>query len=279
MSTRWFAYAVGVVCVSLFSFCPDFGEKYFLPWYMALAIFTGAFACEFVDSTFGMGFGTILTPLLMLVGFPPTQVVPTILVSELLTGLLTSGSMHVFGIVNLRPGTSGFLAAMTLSICSFFGAVAAVLVAIHIPRKLMALWIAGIVIAMGLLILFKRKPMKYSYPKLLGLGLLASFNKGFSGGGYGPLLTGGQIVAGLAPKEAVAITSFAESFTCFVSLMTYLVTRKPILNPLTLPLVLGAVCSIPLSVHVLRRTQDRRLKRILGVGVILLGLLLILGIN
>jgi uncharacterized membrane protein YfcA len=83
----------------------------------------------------------------------------------------------------------------------------------------------------------------------------------------------------LAPKEAVAITSFAESFTCFVSLMTYLVTRKPILNPLTLPLVLGAVCSIPLSVHVLRRTQDRRLKRILGVGVILLGLLLILGIN
>jgi hypothetical protein len=43
--------------------------------------------------------------------------------------------------------------------------------------------------------------------------------------------------------------------------------------------VLGAVCSIPLSVHVLRRTQDRRLKRILGVGVILLGLLLILGIN
>jgi hypothetical protein len=40
---------------------------------------------------------------------------------------------------------------------------------------------------------------------LLGLGLLGSFNKGLSGGGYGPLLTIGQILSGVNAKSAVVV--------------------------------------------------------------------------
>ena len=37
-----------------------------------------AFVCEFVDSTLGMGYGTSLTPILLLMGFEPLQVVPAV---------------------------------------------------------------------------------------------------------------------------------------------------------------------------------------------------------
>jgi len=44
------------------------------------------FACELIDSGLGMGYGTILTPTLMLLGYAAEDIVPTILVSELLSG-------------------------------------------------------------------------------------------------------------------------------------------------------------------------------------------------
>ena len=47
-----------------------------------------AFACEYVDSTLGMGYGTTLTPLLIMMGYNPFQIVPVVLISELLSGLL-----------------------------------------------------------------------------------------------------------------------------------------------------------------------------------------------
>ena len=49
---------------------------------------TGAFLCEYVDSTLGMGYGTTLTPIFLLMGFSPMQIVPSILLSELISGIL-----------------------------------------------------------------------------------------------------------------------------------------------------------------------------------------------
>ena len=39
---------------------------------------------------------------------------------------------------------------------------------------------------------------------------IASFNKGTSGGGYGSVVTGGQLPAGVDGENAVGITSIAE---------------------------------------------------------------------
>jgi len=50
-------------------------------WLMFVLVI-GAFICEYVDSTLGMGYGTTLTPVLLLVGFAPMQIVPAILLSE-----------------------------------------------------------------------------------------------------------------------------------------------------------------------------------------------------
>jgi hypothetical protein len=50
-----------------------------------------AAASEYVDSALGMGYGTTLAPILLLVGFNPLDLVPVVLGSEFVTGLLASG--------------------------------------------------------------------------------------------------------------------------------------------------------------------------------------------
>ena len=76
-------------------------------WTLALL----ALGCEYVDSTLGMGYGTTLTPVLLLIGYEPAQIVPSVLLSEFLTGVLAGFALALitywlqitFGIVRI-PG-------------------------------------------------------------------------------------------------------------------------------------------------------------------------------
>ncbi|MHA1670752.1 MAG: hypothetical protein ACTSV5_09250 [Promethearchaeota archaeon] len=49
-----------------------------------------------MDSIAGMGFGTALAPLLLLLGYSPLQIVPTLLISETLTGAIDAFFDHEF---------------------------------------------------------------------------------------------------------------------------------------------------------------------------------------
>jgi hypothetical protein len=76
-----------------------------LALWLILMIIVGAFIYEYVDSTLGMGYGTTLTPVLLLVGFSPMQVVPAILLSELISGILAGIFHHFEGNVDFKPKT------------------------------------------------------------------------------------------------------------------------------------------------------------------------------
>ena len=47
-----------------------------------------AFVLEIIDASFGMGYGTILTPALLLLGLEPLQVVPAVIASQLVGDFL-----------------------------------------------------------------------------------------------------------------------------------------------------------------------------------------------
>ncbi len=266
-------------------------------WQM-IAIPILAFACEYMDSTLGMGYGTTLTPLFLLLGFSPMQIVPVVLLSELISGLLAGFCHHREGNVDLKPKSAdifkiknmlsplGYIEtfkktvpthlkiALLLGVCSVVGTVAAVFIAVSIPRFWLKMYIGCLVLVMGVIILiFRNKQFKFSWKKMTVLGVVASFNKGMSGGGYGPLVTSGQILSGVQGRSAVGITSLAEGLTCLVGVIAYVLLKKGTLDWHLAPwVVLGAVLSVPLSAKSVKLISDKKLKLAIAVLTIGLGL-------
>ena len=233
-----------------------------------------AFGCEFVDSALGMGYGTTLTPVLLMLGYEPLQIVPAILFSECVTGFVAAISHHEIGNVNLKPGTPAFKVALILAICSVLGVVIAVVVALNVPKSVVKLYVGVLVLLMGIAILLtlaRDRSSRFSWKRIVSLGFLAAFNKGISGGGYGPVVTGGHILSGVESKSAIAICSLAEGITSLAGVLTYLVAGEGIDWLLAPSLVLGAVLSAPLAALAVSKASGKRLAAAVGALTTTLG--------
>lgn len=233
-----------------------------------------AFICEYIDSSLGMGYGTTLTPLLLIMGYNPLQIVPCVLLSELITGLSAAFFHHKFKNSNFKFGGIDLKIALVMAGCSVFGTVGAVFVALNLPKFYIKLYIGVLVLSMGILILATlKRTFKFSWKKISSLGILAAFNKGISGGGYGPLVTSGQILSGVESKSAIGITSLAEGLTCFVGVITYLTfTNNTVDWSLSPSLILGAILSVPIGAYTVKKFKGGSLRLIVGIATTVLGL-------
>jgi len=242
---------------------------------LSLVIVFMAFICEYIDSSIGMGYGTTLTPLLLLMGYQPLQIVPSILLSELISGLSAGFFHHRLRNVDFKFGGMDFKIVSVVAGASVFGAIIAVFIALNIPTLYLKLYIGMIVLGMGLLILLSwRKTYRFSWKKIGALGLFAAFNKGASGGGYGPVVTSGQILSGVNSKNAIGITSVAEGLTCIVGVAVYFFfTNHTVDWSLAPSLILGAILSVPVAAFTVKKMKGDYLKLIVGVATVLLGLL------
>ena len=270
---------------------------------IGIVIVVLAFFAEYIDSSLGMGYGTTLTPLLLLLGYEPLQVVPSILLSELITGLLAGFTHHAIGNVNFKPKTMnikkiylslreigvlnsirlGFPQSLkvviVITLCSVVGTIAAVFIAISLPKFYLKLYIGILITLIGLVIIATiNREYKFSWKKITILGLIASFNKGISGGGYGPVVVGGQLVSGVDEKNAVAITSLSEGITCIVGVIAYILTKDMIDWVLAPYLIIGAVISVPFSAWTVKIVKSRIMKIIIGFLTITLGLITIINV-
>ncbi len=232
-----------------------------------------AFFCELLDSSLGMGYGTTLTPVLMLFGFAPLAIIPCVLLSELITGITAGLAHHKAGNVNFNRGSIHLKIALVLAVCSIIGATIAVFVAINIPKLWLKTYIGVLVLGMGIIILLTlNKDYKFSWKKIIGLGSIASFNKGMSGGGYGPVVTGGQILSGVNGNNAVGITSLAEGLTCVVGVVVFVASPEIINWSLAPSLIIGALFSVPFSAFIVKKLPTRTLKIAIGALTFTLGL-------
>lgn len=241
-----------------------------------LEIFAGivliAFLCEFIDSSLGMGYGTTLTPLLILLGFPVLSIVPAVLFSEFISGISAGVLHHKAGNVNFKRKSLHLNVAMVLALFSIIGTLLAVFIAVSIPKLWLKTYIGLLVLSIGIIILLTRnKNYGFSWKKIMGLGSIASFNKGMSGGGYGPVVVGGQMLSGLDGKHAIGITSLAEGLTCLVGVLAYFFMQGMIDVELALPLVIGAIASVPFAVLFTKKIKTEKLRIIIGIVTVVLG--------
>lgn len=233
------------------------------------AVILLAFVFETMDSAAGMGFGTALSPVLLIVlGFDPLAVVPALLVSETITGLLSGWMHNEFENVRVtlsRPFNEETKAIALIAGISAVGSVVAVLfafLAISFDKTIISIYVMVLVLLMAVVALFREhfKPAgdaEYRPKMLVGFAALAGFNKGLGGGGYGPVTTMGQLYAGVYEKAASAISSISEGLASFVGVITYFgITAVGVeLNFMLVPSLLAgsllAAVFAPFSVRVL----------------------------
>ena len=225
--------------------------------------------CEYMDAAIGMGYGTTLTPVLLLLGLPPLVVVPSVLVGQLVGGI-TGGFTH-WRIGNISTGSD---AKIILFLIAFgvVGAIFGAYCAVSISTLALNIYIGSMVLAMGLLILWQRNKVKrMSWKVLSAVGVLSAFNKGISGGGYGPLVTGGQIISGRKVKSSIGSTTLAEVPICAIALLFYFLLANPINGWIILATCCGAGIAGPLAALTVRKVSSKHLVFFVSILTILLG--------
>lgn len=270
---------VAAIALLFLTFEKDFSlaDKFAGSAWLYVILIAMAFFAEYVDSSLGMGYGTVLTPVLLIMGFSPLQVVPCILCSEFLTGTFAGAMHHRLGNVNLSNGTEARGIVKTLLTCSVIGTVLAVAIALNLPPAALKTYIGVMLLSIGVFILVGKDIFgAYSQKKIVGLGMLAAFNKGISGGGYGPLVTGGQVILGVPEKQAVGITSLTEGLVCAVGLTLYCVFNGFPALGLALPLTLGGLLSVPLAAWTVKVLPARMIRHSISYATIFLGSLSLL---
>lgn len=246
---------------------------------VSLLIALMAFAYEFVDAALGQGYGTLGSPTLILLGFASKLVVPAMLLSQVVGDFSSAFFHHKFKNVDFGGlWTADCKRAYVITLSGVIGVViASYLGASLIPKDVMTTYIGLIVSIMGILLL-SGKVFKFTWKKLMGLGAVAAFNKGMSGGGYGPVVAGGQTVIGVGAKNSIGITDLAEGPICIAGFITWTLVRGIGLAEIQLlaALSVGALIAPAIGAYMTYKLPTKKLKRVMGAVILVLGILTLL---
>ena len=257
-----------------------------------MCIVLAAFICELIDSSLGMLYGTILSPALIIAGYDPLLVVPSILLSQAFGSLIASLQHHrlnnaSFGLKHevkkpksgkdlisiFRHDTSQDLkVVVVITVTGIIATIIAALTAVHIPKDILKTYIGVLVLCMGIILLLKNR-YSFSWKKMFGVGLVSAFNKGMSGGGFGPVVTSGQIISGRSVKKSIGATALSEAPICITGFVSYWLLNGMADWNLLLFLSIGSIAGAFLGPNITAKiTSEKKLVFSLGIIVSLLGI-------
>lgn len=199
-----------------------------------------AVVMEFIDSFLGMMYGTVLSPLLILFGYNAKTVVPVILISQAVGGFVASWRHHTLRNASFKKGTADWDVFHSIVWLGVVAAIIGVFISIKIPVKYLNTYIALLVIFIAIMI-FLKKTFVFTRFRIFFLGFVSAFNKALSGGGFGPLVAGGQLVfEGRDEKGAIGSTDFAEAPICLVSFALWVFAKGCPPVSLIIPMCIGS---------------------------------------
>jgi len=243
---------------------------------LALKIFLLALLFETIDAALGQGYGTLGAPSFILMGFDPKAVVPAILISQAIGGLIGAVFHHKYNNVDFSHWrTNDLKRVIFISLFGIAGVTVSSLLGIKLPKSIMSLYIGVMVLVIGLMVVSGIR-FNFSWKKLAVIGTISAFNKGLSGGGYGPLVAGGQVVIGVDGKAAVGITDLAEAPICLAGFAVWTMMGGSPLLELTLPMCIGAGIAPLFGAWLTYKIPTKHLRLVLGGVLLLLGALCLL---
>lgn len=217
---------------------------------------------EFMDASAGMGFGTAIVPLLLVLSFDPKQIVPTVMIQQGIAGLVGAFLHREFENVEwkLKPMSE------TIKLWLIIGGIGCATVAFSITAvygyfKVAKVWIelyvACLLLVMGVISLYHaRKNRPYRPKRMSFFAALAGFNKGVGGGGYGPVVTVGGLLSGVPIKSMLAVTAISEgtvsafAIIIWAAMLTSGVTVDYVLLPSMMLATMIAAVAAPYATRV-----------------------------
>ena len=229
---------------------------------------------QFVDGSLGMAYGLTSASLLVGLGYAPALVSATVHTAELAT-TFTSGVFHS------RFGNTDWRIVLLLGIPGAIGAFAGAAVLSHVPGELARPYVAGVLFALGVLLLWRftfmdgssTPTIKRMVPKrlLFPLGLFAGFFDASGGGGWGPITTPTLLVEQhTEPRKVVGSVDTSEFAVSLAATIAFLIILGPeSINLMWLAaLVLGGLIAAPIAAWLVGRIP-RQLLGVLIAGAIL----------
>jgi len=227
------------------------------------------FIFEYIDTSVGGGYGTCLTPIFLLMGYPPIQIVPMILVSESVTGFWGGFNHYRYGNVDKKV-------AFVVATLAVVGSLVGMFFVVSASGTFIKTYIGILVVAMGILTILK-KVLKVEHriglKGIAGIGLLCGFNKLLTGGGFGPVSTAGCHLSGVDIKKSVGSTTLAEGIMSLSGIGLYASLLNHIQWNLAIPLVLGAVLSCVPSTYTTHKSSKKMLPVVVGCFMLFFGVL------
>ena len=231
-----------------------------------------SFGSGVIDLSLGMGYGFTVTPLMLMLGFTPSEAVPAVLISSFVGGLSSSIFNHRFQNVDFTYNSRAFrIAAFTAGI-GVLGAITGVFISFNLPERIVGLYIGTIVIASGALVIISKSLISgFSWKKMSVISLIGSLNKGLTGSGYGPIITTGAMLSGIDEKASVSIQSLSESFVSLVGFLAYLALGGYVIYEVAVIMSLGVILASPLAASIVHRIDGRVMRLLVGILAIVIG--------
>lgn len=241
---------------------------------LLIAVF--GFLLAYMDTTLGMGFGTLGTPILLIIGFSSKLTVPSILIAQAVSAILGFGLHNKYKNVDLlHLGSKDQKIALRLVIFGVIGTVLAVFIALQLSKIYLNTYIGLLIIVMGAILLLNFKTA-FSWMKINIISFISGFNKAISGGGYGPVATTGLVISGHPLKNSVGITLFSVAVINVLAFVLYLMSKSIASFQLPIFLTIGATLGAQFGPRTTTRLiKNKKVKYAFAIVVIILGILTI----
>jgi uncharacterized membrane protein YfcA len=226
----------------------------------------GLFA-QLIDGALGMAYGVTSTSFLLSIGVPPATASASVHIAEVFTTGFSGFSHWKLGNVN----KSLF---KRLVIPGVIGGVAGAYLLTAIDGDVLAPWISGYLLVMGLYILVKvfrriviaTEPPTYVAP----LALTGGFVDAIGGGGWGPVVTTSLLGGGQEPRRTIGSVNAAEFFIAISTGFSLAMLGGITAWTTIVGLVAGGVCGAPLASVLVRYAPPKLMMAFVGLLIVTL---------
>lgn len=233
-----------------------------------------AFGGEVIDAGLGMMYGTLLSPILVLMGYSPQLVVPSILISQAAGGLVGTIRHNSLGNSDFNGMTRDTKIALSILVPGIAATILGAYVASSVSSSVMNLYIGSLVVVAGGLCFVPHR-FNFSFRKMWVVGALAGFNKAMSGGGFGPVTTTGKVLGGIDAKVSIATTTYAEVPICLLGFGLWIAFNGWLTWQFPVLLCVGAMTGGMIGPYITQKANANKLRiavaiLAVGCGIVLL---------